>query len=70
MFEYSNNSNKLRKKLKIHKQTVRSIEFAKDGKHLVSGCTNAALKVTDVVSKRTHSSIKIPLYILNLRCIE
>ena len=51
MFEYSNNSNKLRKKLKIHKQTVRSIEFAKDGKHLVSGCTNAALKVTDVVSK-------------------
>ena len=27
------------------------ISFAKDGKHLVSGCTNAALKVTDVVSK-------------------
>jgi len=59
LFEYSNNSNKLRKKLKIHKQTVRSIEFAKDGKHLVSGCTNAALKVTDVeTSKVSFKAIK------------
>ena len=57
VFEYSNEANHLRKKLKIHKQTVRSLDFTRDGKCLISGCTNAALKVTDVVSIRGHHCV-------------
>ena len=50
MFEFSNESNKLRKKLNIHKSTVRSVEFDRFGKYLISGSKDKSFKVTDVVS--------------------
>jgi WD40 repeat protein len=50
MFEFSTESNKLRKKLAIHKGAVRSIEFDGSGKFLVSGSKDKSFKVTDVVS--------------------
>jgi WD40 repeat protein len=50
MFEFSTESNKLRKKLAIHKGAVRSVEFDGSGKFLVSGSKDKSFKVTDVVS--------------------
>lgn len=66
IFEYSNQANLLRKKLKIHKRNVRSIEFSKDGRTLLSSCTNSSLKMTDVeTSKVVFKALKShpsPLY--------
>jgi len=59
VFQYANQGNQLKKKMKIHKQTVRSIEFDKAGRNLLSGCTNAALKITDVeTSKVVFKAVK------------
>ena len=50
MFEYSNEANKLQKKLKLHKGAVRSVEFDRTGKFLVSGSKDKSFKITDIVS--------------------
>lgn len=50
LFEYSNELNKLRKKLKLHKGAVRSVEFDRSGKFLVSGSKDKSFKITDIVS--------------------
>ena len=57
LFEYSNDGNKLRKKLSIHKNAVRSVEFDSTGKLMVSGSKDKSFKITDVVS--TQESWKI-----------
>jgi len=48
LFKYSNEKNTLEKKLKLHKKTVRAIEFDSEGKHLFSVAKDKSLKVLDV----------------------
>ena len=49
LFEYSNEDNKLRKSLELHKKNVRTIEFDSAGARLYSGSEDRAIKVTDMV---------------------
>jgi len=48
LFKYNNDKNVLQKKLKVHKKTVRAIEFDSDGRHLFSAAKDKSLKVLDV----------------------
>ena len=57
MFEYSNEANKLQKKLKLHKGAVRSVEFDRTGKFLVSGSKDKSFKITDIVSEKERPSL-------------
>ena len=50
MFEVTNEENTLKKKMKIHKDSVRSIEFNVDGSALYSASVDRVIKITDVVS--------------------
>jgi WD40 repeat protein len=49
LFEYSNEGNKLQKKLLIHKGAIRSIGFDADGRNLFSGGKDKTIKITNVV---------------------
>jgi WD40 repeat protein len=49
MFSLSNESNKLLKKFKVHKGAVRTVEFDKTGKYLISGSKDKSFKITDIV---------------------
>ena len=57
MFEYSNEANKLQKNLKLHKGAVRSVEFDRTGKFLVSGSKDKSFKITDIVSEKERPSL-------------
>ncbi|XP_059080515.1 WD repeat-containing protein 55 homolog [Tigriopus californicus] len=48
LFEYSNEKNVAKKKLQIHKKTVRSMEFDSSGRHLYSGSKDRSFKITDL----------------------
>ena len=50
MFSLSNEVNKLIKKFKVHKGAVRTVEFDKTGKFLLSGSSDKSFKITDIVS--------------------
>lgn len=50
-FKYDNEKNDLQKKLKLHKKTVRAIEFDSDGKCLYSVSKDKDLKILDVESQ-------------------
>jgi len=50
MFSLTNENNKLSKKFKVHKGAVRTVEFDKTGKFLLSGSTDKSFKITDIVS--------------------
>lgn len=58
LFEYSNDKNVAKKKLQIHKKTVRSIEFDSAGRHLYSGSKDKSFKITDLETGQIK--LKIP----------
>ena len=50
LHEYSNEVNVLKKKSRIHKGSVRSLEFYTSGKYLVSGGEDRSFQIIDMVS--------------------